>query len=87
MSSRLSPQAKREVLLSPADKAVSALVSIASSVDRSRFTQSITQIGGEVVSWSDTTNVVTLTIPASALSAVADLDGVVYVETGGRYSP
>jgi len=85
MSSQLSPRAKREMLLSPGDKKVSVLVTISTTVERTRFTQSVQQIGGAVVTWSDTTNLVTLTIPARQLEALAGMDGVVYVEAGGHY--
>jgi len=85
LSSQLSPRAKREMLLSPADKMVSVLVSVSSSVDQARFTQSVQKIGGNVMTWSDATNLVTLTIPAGQLNALAGMDGVVYVETGGHY--
>ena len=72
-------------MLSPADKMVSVLVSVASSLDRSQFTQSVEAASGDVVTWSDTENLVNLTIPAGSLNALAEMSGVIYVETGGRY--
>jgi hypothetical protein len=85
LSSHLSPRAKREMLLSPADKRIAALVSVTSSMDRGRFRQAVKQIGGDVVTWSDTTDLVNITIPAGALDTLAGMEGVVYVETGGHY--
>lgn len=85
MSSQLSPRAKRQLLLSPADTMVSVLVTVSSSVDRTHFTQSVQKRGGTIVTWSDATNLVTLTIPARELEALAGMEGVVYVETGGHY--
>ena len=85
VSSQLSPRAKREILLSPADKVVSVLVNVSSSVDRARFTRSVQNLGGNVVTWADVTNLVTLTIPAGKLDTLAGIDGVIYVETGGHY--
>lgn len=87
MSSHLSPQAKRELLLSPASKSVNALVSFSSSIDRNLFAESVRQHGGDVGRWSEETGLVSVKLPAGHLGDVADFKGVVYVETSGAFSP
>ena len=86
MPKKLSPQAKREFMTSPANKAISALVNVHRTADRAALTHAIGEIRGKVVSWSDESHLVGVRIHAGGLDALAELDGVAYVETGGRFA-
>jgi hypothetical protein len=88
MSQRLSPRAKKIALRSSAgQQRVSALAEVAPSADRQTLQREVENLGGVIQSWSDAARTVTVEIDAGRLSALADTDGVVYVEAGETYQP
>ena len=88
MSVNLSPQAKMEVMTSPAEKMISAIVNVGRSVNREDFTQAVEQeLRGKVISWYDKSRTAGVQISVGELNSLANVDGVSYVETGGHYAP
>ena len=87
VSSRLAPAAKRLYMRSKGNEMVSSLVQVAPSIDADAFRRDVERSGGSIRSWLKDTNVVSVDIDATRLSELADLPGVVYVETGQPYRP
>lgn len=83
LSSRLSPQAKKAILLSP-HESVTGILEVASGA-AAAVRQSIESFGGKVRSAVDEANSVTFEIGAEHLAELADIDGVIYVSTHERY--
>jgi hypothetical protein len=87
ISSRLAPEAKRLYLRTKGNEMVSSLVQVAPSIDAAAFRRDVERSGGSIRSWLSETNLVSVEIDATRLSDLADLPGVVYVETGQPYRP
>lgn len=85
MSSQLSSRAKKEILLTPPENMVSVLLTVSGSTGQPQLTHDVEESGGKVLSWSDTTNLVNVIIPAGKIESLAKLNGVTYVEVGGKY--
>ena len=83
LSSRLSPQAKKAILLSP-HETVTGILEVASGATAG-VKHAIESLGGKVRSTIDQANSVTFEIVAEHLAELADFDGVVYVATHDRY--
>jgi hypothetical protein len=86
LSSKLSPQAKKAVMLG-SNQPVVALMQMAPSADRVATEHALQALDADLRSWSDTTGVATIALPADNLDRLADLEGVVYIEIGERYQP
>ena len=87
LSRRLAPSAKRLQLRSAENDRATALVQVASTVDAEAFRREVEARGGMIRSWLRPANVVSVEFPARALSELADLPGVVYVEAAQAYRP
>jgi hypothetical protein len=87
LSRRLAPSAKKVLLHSPRHATVASLVQVAPSIDPEAFRLKVEQAGGSIRSWLAGASVVSVEIEAGRLSELADLPGVVYVETGQPYRP
>ena len=84
---RLGPSAKKLLLRTSGAERVSSLVELVAAVDRNAFQHEVERAGGTIRSWLPDTNVVTVDIDVSQLGTLADLPGVVYVETAHKYRP
>lgn len=84
LSSKLSPKAKKAVLMDSGG-AVVGLVQMAPSTERADLEQEVRRLGGNVESWIADTGLAAIKIPTAQLNELAELDGVVYVEIGERY--
>lgn len=82
----LSPRAKKSLLTATGDEVVRVLVQVAPIADDDALEQQIVEVGGTVGSRIGETRQLTVDLPARRLGELADLDGVVYVETGEPYS-
>ena len=86
LSSRLSPQAKRQFLTAAEGDVFHGLLQIAPTADVSGLRQDLTEVGATVQSWMEETRLMSVDVPAERIGDVADLHGVTYVEAGTRYS-
>lgn len=84
LSSKLSPKAKKAVLLG-AEEPVVCLVQLGPAAERADLERNVRALGGSVQSWNAETDLAAIEISTSRLSELAELDGVVYVEVGERY--
>jgi hypothetical protein len=69
------------------DERVSSIVQVAAATEQETFRMNVERAGGTVRSWLGETNVATVEIEARQLGTLADLPGVVYVETAQKYAP
>ena len=83
---RLSPSASKLYHLAASDARVSTLIQVAPSIDRQAFERDVALRHGIVRSWMPETGTVVVEIEAGQLGALADLDGVIYVEAGQKYA-
>jgi len=74
-------------LRSKGNETVSSLVQVTPSLDSAAFQRDVERAGGNIRSWLLESNLVSVDIDATRLSELADLPGVVYVETGQPYRP
>jgi len=84
MSQLLSPQAKQTAMLSPPGTVVTAMVTVTASLEQTRFVEEIAKAGGELQSWSDENHIANVQLEAEKLEELAKIDGVIYIESGGR---
>lgn len=84
LSSKLSPKAKKAVLMG-AGGAVVGLVQMAPNAERADLEREVHALGGSVESWTAEAGLAAIEIPTARLNELAELDGVVYVEIGERY--
>jgi hypothetical protein len=86
LSSKLSPKAKKAFMVG-GEQSVTGLVTVAPTVDRADLERQIRALGGDVQSFDPITSLAAVELPVSKLGALADLDGVVYIEIGETYRP
>jgi hypothetical protein len=82
LSSKLSPKAKKSVLAGSRD--VQALVEVAGSADPSEIERELAKAGVTGLHWLSAPRFVSVEIPSSKLTALADLNDVVYIEVGEK---
>lgn len=86
LSSRLSPDAKKRLLLGGAGERVAVLVGVAPAADPDAVGAALEAAGGEVRAWLPEPRLLTAEIGVEHLAEVAEIDGVVVVETAARLS-
>ena len=84
---RLSPKAKYRFVTAGADERVRTIVSVAAIVDPEDLMSRVAGLGGTTQSWDATTGLLTVDLSAAELGKLAELDGVVQVDTGDMYRP
>jgi hypothetical protein len=84
---RLSPKAKYRLVRAGADERVRTLVRVAGVADSDELIRRVTALGGTAQSWDSETGLLTVDLPAVELGKLAELDGVVQVDTGDMYRP
>jgi hypothetical protein len=85
LSPRLAPAARKLVVTAAAEQMVVGMVRVTPSTDRDTFRCDVERAGGVLRSWLGDANVASVEIDVGRLSTLADLPGVVYVETAQRY--
>lgn len=85
LSKRLSSTAKREVLIGSQEDPILVLIRVAASLDRDSFRAAITANGGQIISWSEETDLVSARVPRGYLNHLATGEGIIYVDVGGDY--
>jgi hypothetical protein len=81
----LSPRAKKQLLTSNAGEVVQVMAEVGPSADQTRIRDEVAHLGGVVRSWSSESRLLALEIPAASLDKLAQLRGVVYVESAEPY--
>jgi hypothetical protein len=84
MSSRLSPQAKKLVLRG-GDEIVTGMAEVAPTANLEQIRKAVEQHGGHLRPAAAGSGMVTFEICARDLSALAEVEGVVYVTTAETY--
>jgi len=84
---RLSPKAKYRLVTAGADERVRTIVSVATTGDSDGLMSRVADLGGTTQSWDAATGLLTVDLPAAELGNLAELDGVVQVDTGDIYRP
>lgn len=69
------------------DEVDRALVEVAPTANVARLQRWVRDAGGTVRSWTVETRLMGIELPARRFGDLATLDGVDYVEVGGRYAP
>jgi hypothetical protein len=69
------------------DEVDRALVEVAPTANVARLQRWVHDAGGRVRSWTVETRLMGIELPARRFGDLASLDGVDYVEVGGRYAP
>ncbi|MCB1032659.1 MAG: hypothetical protein KDD47_02360 [Acidobacteria bacterium] len=87
LSRRLSPAAKKAVLLSPPESTVRALVEVASGDDPGELQSRFEAAGATRTRWAEGSRLLTLEAPAGRLQTLADLEGVVYLDLAATFRP
>ena len=85
-SRKLSPKAKRALLLGEPGERVSCLLQIAPSQDVEALRRDVESFGGTVGSWMKETNLMSVELDASKLPRLAELRGVIHIEAEARYA-
>jgi hypothetical protein len=86
ISSKLSPKAKKALLTAREGQRLSCLLEVSPSRNVQGLRRELEALGGEIKSWTEETHSMSVEMDASNLEDLANLEGVVYVETGERYS-
>lgn len=87
LPSNLSPRAKKRLLLAGEDEVDRALVEVAPTANVASLRRWVYDVGGTVRSWTVETRLMGIELPARRFGDLAALDGVDYVEVGGKYAP
>jgi hypothetical protein len=85
LSAKLSPQAKKSAL-GPADLSVRALVEV-SGAGPAAVERALAAAGVSELRWVRSPGLVSVTLPAGRLQALADLAQVSFVELAEGYAP
>jgi hypothetical protein len=83
---KLSPKAKKLVLMAEQGHKTNCLVNVSASSQRAKLGTALQTLGAEVSTWNNETNLISLTIPDERLVELATLNGILYVDVGERYS-
>jgi hypothetical protein len=83
----LSPRAKKRLLMAGEDEVDRALVEVAPTANIAKLRRWVHEAGGTVRSWTDETRLMSIELPARRFGDLAALDGVDYVEVGGKFAP
>jgi hypothetical protein len=83
--SKLSPKLRKVALKASSDALVRCLVELAPGADEAALERALTSLGAQTRSRSTEARLLTIDIPANRLSALDDIQGIVYVEAGERY--
>lgn len=87
LSGKFSPKLRRIISSCPAgNNVVRGLLQVAPSANASALRVRLESMGAEIQSWPDHGRLVTVLMPTSRLLELGDVDEVVYVEGGDRYS-
>ncbi|HEX6203783.1 MAG TPA: hypothetical protein VF100_12335 [Thermoanaerobaculia bacterium] len=86
LPSRLSPDAKKRHLLGAPGERVAVLVGVAPAADPDAVGAAVAAAGGELRAWLAEPRLLTADVPVERLAAIAEIDGVVTVETAARLS-
>lgn len=86
LSRKLSAQARKLYVQSQATDQVHALVKLSPLADEKALAAEFAQKQIHVSSWMQTEAMVSVRLPASQLAALAEVEGVVFVEAGGTMS-
>lgn len=81
----LSPKAKKTFLTAREGDIISCLLQISPSSNIHKLQQELKALGGIVRSWTEDTRLMSVDLNASQLQKLAELDGVIYIETGEKY--
>ena len=85
LSKRLSPRAKKLVLLEDERARIRALVQVAPSTSPETFRAALEEQGAEVSSWNEETRLLAVELEVGQLNELADHEGVVYIDTATDY--
>lgn len=86
LSARLSPDAKKRLLLGTPGERVAVSLAVAPAADPEAVGAALAAAGGEVRAWLAEPRLLTAEIGVERLAEVAEIDGVVVVETAARLS-
>jgi len=84
---RLSSKAKYRLVRAGADERVRTLVKTAGVSEPDDLLSRVAALGGRTRSWDQETGLLTVDLPAVQLANLAELDGVVHVDTEDVYRP
>jgi hypothetical protein len=87
LSNKLSPRAKKAMLMAGEGQRLSCLLQVSPSRNVQKLRRELEEMGGSIKSWTEETHLMSVEMDASHLSDMADLEGVVYIETGERCAP
>ena len=87
LSRRLSPAAKKAVLLAPPESTVRALVEVASGDEPGELRSRFETAGATLARWTEGSRLLALEAPAGRLQDLADLKGVVYLDLATAFRP
>ena len=85
-TSKLSPRAKKAMIVGRGGSSVSATVELAPGASPESLDTRIESLGGVVRSWSAASHVMTLSLPCARLADLAADRAVVYIEADGELS-
>lgn len=86
LSSKMSPKAKQALLSKPGDSVVLSLLQVSPAANREVLREDLESAGARIRSWLEEPGLVSVEVPAAKLSALAELKGVIYIQTAERYS-
>jgi hypothetical protein len=83
---KFSPRLRRIISATKGDNFVRGLLQVSPSANTARLRVRLESIGAEIQSWPDHSRLITIRIPSSKLAELQNVDEIVYVEGGDRYS-
>ena len=83
----LSPRARKALLTAESGTRIPVSIEFAPAADVAALTRELEALGARVRSADESTRLLDADVEADRLDQVADLDAVVYVETGDRLAP
>jgi hypothetical protein len=86
LSDRLSPRAKKAALRVQPGERVHVLLSVSAKADLAELRRALEALGAEISSISPETRTVAAAVPGDALSAVAAMREITYVDAASAYT-
>lgn len=87
LSNRLSPAAKKALLLSAEGTTLTGLLQVSPGVDPEVLSRQLRRLGVAPGSWSATTRQMRVEVPVEQLDELVEQHGVIYFDLATPYSP